>query len=295
MSEVDALGAFLNFAGKFQLMTAVEEQEAAKLIEEGHCASAILDAEPNHPKRAEYRRILIHGEKARVRFINSNLRLVVMLARRYSTGELELIDVIQLGNIGLIKAVDKFDWRRGYRFSTHATWWIRQSIGVGTEQTAGLIRMPRSAREEQNLIWAATKNIGTNYSNQTIHEVSDWTGLRSDRIKLVLNYPREVSSLDAPGDFRHPLQDRISNPLLDSLEEEVEHHLVRRAVQEGLMSVSFRDREILSRRFGLFGFQPHSIKEISAALEMTVAAASKALSSALDGIRSYLVPTFSEQ
>jgi len=295
VSEVDALGAFLNFAGKFQLMTAAEEQEAAKLIEEGRCASIILEAEPNHRELVEYRQILIRGEKARVRFINSNLRLVVMLARRYTTGELELIDIIQLGNIGLIKAVDKFDWRRGYRFSTHATWWIRQSIGVGIEQTAGLIRMPRSAREEQNLIRAATKNVGTTYSNQTIHDLSDWTGLRCDRIKLVLNYPREVSSLDAPDDFRHPLQERISDPLVNSLEEEVERHLVHTAVQEGLMSVPFLDREILSRRFGLFGFQPHSINEISAALDMTTSAASRALSGALDGIKSYLVPSFSEQ
>ena len=289
------MGAFLNFAGRFQLMTAAEEQETAKLIEEGRCASAILDDEPNHCDRAEYRRILIRGEKERVRFINSNLRLVVMLARRYSTGELELIDVIQLGNIGLIKAVDKFDWRRGYRFSTHATWWIRQSIGVGIEQTAGVIRMPRSAREEQNLIRAATKNIGTKYSSQTIHDLSDWTGLKCDRVKLVLNYPREVYSLDEPGDYSHPPQDRISDPSVESLEEEVERLSVHRAVQECLMTVPVLDREILSRRFGLFGFQPHSIKEMSAALDITVSAASRALSVALEGIRSQLVPSFSEQ
>lgn len=294
VSDLDVFGAFLKFAGRFPLLSALEEVAIAKQIVAGRTASASLAEDPKHSDYLELARIASQGEQARLRFIYSNLRLVVMLARRYTTGELELIDVIQLGNLGLIKAVDKFDWHRGYRFSTHATWWIRQSIGVGIEQTAGIIRVPRQAREELNQVWSAIRKNETAYSSLTLDELSVLTGMTPDRIMRILKYPQDVLSLEAPTFDGRPLQDLISDSSLESPEEGVERLGETRAVQECLKTLPIIDQEILSRRFGLGGYEPHSMKDMSAALDMTVPAAARVLNIALEEMSRLLVDSFNE-
>ena len=142
----DSVGQYLNEIGLVPLLTAAEERELSQAVEAGVAARAAIEAGDDTP---ENRRLARKGAEAKDRFIRANLRLVVSVARRYPLPPaMELLDLIQEGNLGLEHAVDKFDWRKGFKFSTYATFWIRQAIGRALDQKANLVRLPseRSAQ-----------------------------------------------------------------------------------------------------------------------------------------------------
>src|SRR5213083_3221081 len=179
VATTDALQLFLNEAGKWQLLTAEEEVELAKRIERG-------------------------DHQAKERMINSNLRLVVSIAKRYQGHELHLLDLIQEGIIGLIRAVEKFDWRRGFKFSTYATWWIRQAVQRGVANKARTIRIPTHVVEREQRINRAirelTVKLGRDPSDQ---EIAKRTRLSLKHVREAMQAPRAVTSLDRPiGDER---------------------------------------------------------------------------------------------
>lgn len=294
MLSSDPLGAYLRIISQFPLLSAEEEQETARCIELGREAEAKLEANSDSAVFPMLAETCSEGKQARTRFINSNLRLVVMLSRRHTTGELDLIDVIQLGNIGLIRAVDKFDWRRGFRFSTHAAWWIRQSIGVGIEQTAGIIRIPRTAREELNLLQAASKHASKSDSLNDIEVVARWTGMEPDRVRRVMSYPQEITSMDADTRLGHKLQDLIPSTPFDPLDDLVEITATSEVVQQSVEKLTPLEREIVLRKYGLQEFRQHSLKDIAIALNLTVTAVSRILNDATNALKIQLEKTFNE-
>ena len=146
----DLLGLYLDEAGSFPLLTKADEMRLGQIIQEGQAAQATLarDEKLTAKMRRDLRKQVAAAEKATTQFINANLRLVVSVARKYQWSGLPLGDLIQEGNLGLIHAVEKFDWRKGFKFSTYATWWIRQSIGRAVENTAHTVRVPAHVGDE---------------------------------------------------------------------------------------------------------------------------------------------------
>ena len=146
----DLLGLYLDEAGSFPLLTKADEMRLGQVIQAAQAAREELESGSDlTPKRKkELRKTILAGEDATTQFINSNLRLVVSVARKYQWSGLPLSDLIQEGNLGLIHAVEKFDWRKGFKFSTYATWWIRQSIGRAIENTAHTVRIPAHVGDE---------------------------------------------------------------------------------------------------------------------------------------------------
>src|SRR5438874_4930956 len=142
--DQDLVRLYLDDIGRYPLLTKDDEVRLAQTIERGHEAAAELASgqKLTPARKRTLRRTVREGQDAHLQFVNSNLRLVVSLAKRYQGSDLPLLDLIQEGNLGLIHAVEKFDWRRGFKFSTYATWWIRQAIGRGTDNTARTIRLP---------------------------------------------------------------------------------------------------------------------------------------------------------
>jgi RNA polymerase sigma factor (sigma-70 family) len=168
--------------------------ELGKLIEAGQVPLEKLRVGREQISRVE-EQMIAKALAARERFVKANLRLVVMLSRRFTTNELELLDVIQLGNIGLIRAVDKWDWKLGFKFSTYATWWIRQAIGVGTEQTSRTIRIPRRIRENLSEIRMRAKSVG---NTATVSGGGDsWRDMSGVDARTIVNLWQPPISLDA--------------------------------------------------------------------------------------------------
>jgi RNA polymerase primary sigma factor len=247
VATTDALQLFLNEAGRWPLLTKEEEVELAKRIERG-------DAE------------------AKERMINSNLRLVVSIAKRYQGHGLSLLDLIQEGIIGLIRAVEKFDWRRGFKFSTYATWWIRQAVQRGVANKSRTIRLPVHIADREQRIARAERLLAPKLGRQpSEEEVAKQAKLPLKQVREVRHAARAVTSLDRPigsenegafGDLFAAEGDQPEQEVTVSLEEEV----LRRAVAQ----LPDREREVVKMRYGLNGDRdPASLEAIGRELGLT--------------------------
>ena len=243
----DALQLFLNEMARYPLLTAEEEVELAKLIERGDKA-------------------------AKDRMINSNLRLVVSIAKKYQGHGLSLLDLIQEGIIGLIRAAEKFDWRRGYKFSTYATWWIRQAVQRGVANKSRTIRIPvHIAEREQKLARAERELQAKLERDPTDEELATATQISLKHVREVRTAARAVTSLDKPfgdeGDAS--LGDLVSGDEV-TLEEEVAVSLQEETLHRALGTLPDRERKVLQLRYGLDGDQdPKSLEEIGRLLGLT--------------------------
>jgi RNA polymerase primary sigma factor len=247
VATTDALQLFLNEAGRWPLLTKDEEIALAKRIERG-------DAE------------------AKERMINSNLRLVVSIAKGYQGHGLSLLDLIQEGIIGLIRAVEKFDWRRGYKFSTYATWWIRQAVQRGVANKSRTIRIPVHIADREQKIARAERTLAPKLGRQpTDEEIAEQAKLPLKQLREVREAARAITSLDRPlgsesdaslGDLFASDQAQPEEELTVSLEQDV----LRRAVSQ----LPDREQEVLKRRYGLNGDQdPASLEAIGRELGIT--------------------------
>src|ERR671924_414830 len=234
-ATTDALQLFLNEAARYPLLTAEEEVELAKRIERG-------------------------DREAKDRMINSNLRLVVSIAKRYQGHGLSLLDLIQEGIIGLIRAVEKFDWRRGYKFSTYATWWIRQAVQRGVANKAREIRIPVHIVDRERKIGRAERELTAKFGRApTEEEVAKAAKLPLKQVREVRQAARAVTSLDRPvaGDEAPP-EERLHL----SLEQDV----LRRAIA----NLPDREQQVVKLRYGLNGdADPQSLEEIGRRLGLT--------------------------
>jgi RNA polymerase primary sigma factor len=247
VATTDALQLFLNEAGRWPLLTKEEEVALAKQIERG-------DAE------------------AKERMINSNLRLVVSIAKRYQGHGLSLLDLIQEGIIGLIRAVEKFDWRRGFKFSTYATWWIRQAVQRGVANKSRTIRIPVHIADREQKIARAERTLAPKLGRQpTDEEIAEQAKLPLKQLREVREAARAITSLDRPlgaesdaafGDLFASEHAQPEEELTVSLEQDV----LRRAVSQ----LPDREREVLKRRYGLNGDEdPASLDAIGRELGIT--------------------------
>jgi RNA polymerase primary sigma factor len=247
VATTDALQLFLNEAGRWPLLTKEEEVELAKLIERG-------------------------DEEAKERMINSNLRLVVSIAKRYQGHGLSLLDLIQEGIIGLIRAVEKFDWRRGFKFSTYATWWIRQAVQRGVANKSRTIRLPVHIADREQKMARAERVLAPQLGRQpTEEEIAKQAKLPLKQVREVRQAARAITSLDKPlgadnegrlGDLFASEESEPAEELTVSLEEDV----LRRAVAQ----LPEREREVVKRRYGLNGDRdPASLEAIGRELGMT--------------------------
>jgi RNA polymerase primary sigma factor len=247
VATTDALQLFLNEAGRWALLTKEEEVALAKQIERG-------DAE------------------AKERMINSNLRLVVSIAKRYQGHGLSLLDLIQEGIIGLIRAVEKFDWRRGFKFSTYATWWIRQAVQRGVANKSRTIRIPVHIADREQKIARAERTLAPKLGRQpTDEEIAEQAKLPLKQLREVREAARAITSLDRPigsesdaafGELFASDQAQPEEELTVSLEQDV----LRRAVSQ----LPDREQEVLKRRYGLNGDRdPASLEAIGRELGIT--------------------------
>jgi RNA polymerase primary sigma factor len=245
-TTTDALQLFLRETGRHPLLTAAQEVELAKRIERG-------------------------DREAKQRMIQSNLRLVVSIAKNYRNQGLPFLDLIQEGTLGLIRAVEKFDWRRGYKFSTYATWWIRQAVARALADKARTIRMPVHIVERLQKMNRAERNLWTQLGREpTLEEIAEEASLPIQQAKEVRAAARAATSLDQPvGDQEDAvLGDFVAGegPLP---EEQVELSLRSQALAAALAALSDRERQVLVLRYGLADYEPKTLEEIGRRLGLT--------------------------
>ncbi|HLG09794.1 MAG TPA: sigma-70 family RNA polymerase sigma factor [Gaiellaceae bacterium] len=244
-ATADSLQLFLNEMSRYPLLTAREEIELAKRIERG-------------------------DRQAKDRMINSNLRLVVSIAKRYQGHDLALLDLIQEGILGLIRAVEKFDWRRGYKFSTYATWWIRQAVQRGVANKARTIRVPVHVLDQERRIRRAEDRLATSLGRPPEdREIARELDVPVAQVRSVREAPRTVTSLDRPVGLNDgvPLHELIPAPELETFEDvEVPLHL--EALRSAVARLPDREREIILLRYGLEG-EPLSLADIGRRLGIT--------------------------
>ena len=206
----DSVGLYLDEIARTPLLDAITEVELSKAIEAGLFAAKLLEegrvgrrkgGAPGFATQAELEWLVEEGERAMQRFINANLRLVVSIARKYGRSAMPMLDLIQEGNTGLIRAVEKFDYAKGYKFSTYATWWVRQAITRGIAQQARVVRLPVHVVEELNQVGSARRTLERQLGRSPEpEEIATELGMDLERVLDLMTWGREHVSLDSPLD-----------------------------------------------------------------------------------------------
>ncbi|CAB4581086.1 unannotated protein [freshwater metagenome] len=272
-AESELLRQYLDDIGTYPLLNADDERRLAAIIVQARVAQERLDTDPA-PKgreRTELNKTVRAGDAARAEFIQCNLRLVVSVARRYEGAGLGLLDLIQEGNLGLMRAVEGFDHQKGFKFSTYATWWIRQSIGRALADSSRTIRVPSHVREVYSLIDQSTDKLAAELDRQpTVEEVAELSGVSAERVALVRQHRRPLVSLSTPLDAEGEteLGEIIPDEGAVSPYEAAAAALEKRALTEQLRRLEEREEEVLRARFGIDGV-PLTLAEIGDKMGVT--------------------------
>jgi RNA polymerase primary sigma factor len=243
----DSLQLFLKDIGKVRLLTAQEEVDLAKRIERGD-----LDAKQ--------------------KMVESNLRLVVSIAKNYRNQGLPFLDLIQEGTLGLVRAAEKFDYRKGFKFSTYATWWIRQAIARALADKARTIRIPVHVVEKLNKIGRAERKLVTELGREpTPEEIADVTGIEPDEVDSIKRSAQAPVSLEKPvGDEEESeFGQFIADERAESPYERAAEILTKEALREALENLSYRERRVLELRYGLGGEHPRTLDEVGRTFNVT--------------------------
>jgi RNA polymerase primary sigma factor len=292
VGTTDAITRYLREIGRTPLLNAQEEVDLAQTIEAGKAARAQLAelaGELSAMDRLEMHRLKDRGDEARQRLIQANLRLVVSVAKKYMGRGMPLLDLIQEGNIGLMRAVEKFDWRKGNRFSTYATWWIRQAVTRALAEQSRLIRLPVHLGESLGQLRRTAERLAIALEREPTHaELGTALGLPEDQIKRMLEAVRQPLSLSTPvgdtgesefGDFIE--DDRIAPP-----EEQASRSMLERDIFKALNELPDRERTVLDLRYGLSDGQRRTLEEVGRSLGITRERARQIEGEALRRLRS---------
>jgi RNA polymerase primary sigma factor len=270
---IDAVQHYLQEIGRVSLLTAAEEVELAERMERGDAASKRLQSgeTPSHLISALDEDIE-SGNEARRHLIQANLRLVVSIAKKYIGRGLTLLDLIQEGNIGLMRAVEKFDYRKGNRFSTYATWWIRQAVTRAIAEQGRTIRLPVHMSESVGQVRRTAERLSQSLERQpTPEEIAVVLGLTIERVRRVMDAARRPISLETPvgDDNEHTLGDFLQDSELAGPTEFASQQMLRNDLAQALNHLSERERRIIDLRYGLLDGQRRTLEEVGKALGMT--------------------------
>lgn len=271
----DAVGLYLDGIAKTPLLTAEEEVRLAQDIEAGLFAEAILRGTVTKKERGrravkatdeELQTLVRIGEDALHRFITANLRLVVSVARKYGRSQMPLLDLVQEGNTGLIRAVEKFDYAKGFKFSTYATWWVRQSISRGIAQQGRIVRLPVHVAEQINQISAVRRNLERKLGRDPeMAEIAAELGQPEQTIVDLLRLSRDHISLDAPieADGDTALGDLLARDTSPGPDDLVLDAVDRERLETLLETLDERSADVVRRRYGLLDGRQAKLADIA--------------------------------
>jgi len=273
--EADSVGLYMDGLGRWELLTKDDEARLGAVIEQGTAARALLEqgdrkltAEERRRARSEARA----GQEATEQFVHANLRLVISIARRYQSSGMPLADLIQEGNLGLMHAVEKFDWRKGFKFSTYATWWIKQAITRGIANQERTIRLPVHAGDIVTLLTKTAGRLeGTLGRRPTVEELAHESGVSPAQVEDTQRWMQDTTSLDQPigaeGDLS--LGDRVPDASEDPAGEVIAADTVAQ-ITRLLGQLDERERRILVLRYGLDGGgEPRTLEDVSSHFDLT--------------------------
>jgi len=272
----DSVGLYLDEIARTPLLDAATEVELSKTIEAGLFAQALLDegrvgrrkgGAPKFATEEELRWIAAEGERAMQQFINANLRLVVSIARKYGRSAMPMLDLIQEGNTGLIRAVEKFDYAKGYKFSTYATWWVRQAITRGIAQQARVVRLPVHVVEELNQVSSARRLLERQLGRTPEpEEIATELGMDIERVLDLIAWGRDHVSLDTPIDEDGDTslgdliaQENAPGPDLALIDVDARNRLL-----DLVGGLDDRSADIIRSRYGLVDGRQHKLADIGA-------------------------------
>jgi RNA polymerase primary sigma factor len=270
----DSVHTYLKSIGRTSLLTAEQEVDLAKRIEAGLFAEHKLDTETGltDRDREELEAVAADGRRAKSHMLEANLRLVVSVAKKYSDRGLSLLDVVQEGNLGLIRAVEKFDYSKGYKFSTYAMWWIRQAIQRGFADSARTIRLPVHVLEMLSKLSRVERDMHQRLGREpTPEELAVELDRTPDQIEELLRTSRQPISLDSTigEDGETSIGDLIEDVDAPEASELVDRQLMAEQLRHALDALTPREATIMAMRFGLYDGNPHTLDEIGKALGLT--------------------------
>jgi RNA polymerase primary sigma factor len=270
----DSVHTYLKSIGRTSLLTAEQEVDLAKRIEAGLFAEHKLDTDPDlDPQlRRDLELVAEDGRRAKAHMLEANLRLVVSVAKKYSDRGLSLLDVVQEGNLGLIRAVEKFDYTKGYKFSTYAMWWIRQAIQRGFADSARTIRLPVHVLEMLSKLSRVERDMHQRLGREpTPEELAVELDRTPDQIEELLRTSRQPISLDSTigEDGETSIGDLIEDVDAPEASELVDRQLMAEQLRSALDALTPREATIMAMRFGLYDGNPHTLDEIGRALGLT--------------------------
>jgi RNA polymerase sigma factor (sigma-70 family) len=272
--EQDLVRLYLDGIGQYPLLTKDDEVRLSQAIDAGREAAAELSsgAALSEARKRELLRRRRDGERAVESFVNCNLRLVVSIAKRYQSADMPLLDLVQEGNLGLIHAVDKFDWRKGFKFSTYATWWIRQAIGRGIDNTSRTIRLPVHAGDQiRRLLRFRGQMEGELGHAPSAAELAVAMQMPEQEVNDLLQYGADPVSLETPIGFDGDteLADIVADLSAPTPFDVVADSMLGEELEKLLAPLDDRERQILRLRYGLDRGDPRTLEEVGSELNLT--------------------------
>ncbi|MFQ3568751.1 MAG: sigma-70 family RNA polymerase sigma factor [Aggregatilineales bacterium] len=271
LASSDTVGLYLREMARVPLLNLQEEIDLAMRLEMGREAARKLSRQPGHPRAGEWELLVQDGLNAREHLIQANTRLVVSIAKRYMTRGVPFLDLIQEGNLGLMKAVDKYDYSRGFRFSTYATWWIRQAITRAIADQGRTIRVPVHMSDRiRQLYKTARKLEQDNGRKPTAEEIAAELGMEPRKVRWMLRVSWQPLSLERPvGDDDGEFGQFIENDAIPSPAQSAYDKLLREKIEALLDTLTPREARILRLRFGLLNGRSYTLEEVGEKFGLT--------------------------
>jgi RNA polymerase primary sigma factor len=269
----DSVRLYLREIGQVPLLTAEQEKRLAQLIERGQEAERKLATlPPDSPEAARLQQVKAQGDEARQQMAAANLRLVVSIAKRYRDRGLPLLDLIQEGSLGLLRAIEKFDYKKGYKFSTYATWWIKQALSRALADQSRLVRLPVHLGETLNRIQTARRQLTQTLGREpTDTELANHLGMNEEKLRELRRTAQDPVSLATPvgEEADSTLADFIPDPHALDADDAAASGMLRQQIAAALDQLSERERRVLELRYGLTDGQPRTLEEVGKAFGVT--------------------------
>lgn len=272
IASSDTVGLYLKEMARVPLLNTEEEVSLAKRLEDGRSAEKKLKKTPDHKRATEWKFLIQDGVAAREHLIKANTRLVVSIAKKYMTRGVPFLDLIQEGNLGLMKAVEKFDYRRGFRFSTYATWWIRQTITRAIADQGRTIRVPVHMSDRIRRLYRVARDLEQSLGHKpSVEEIAEVMECEPRKVQWMLRVSWQPLSLEHPvgEDEDSELGNFIENDLEPSPSESAYSNMLKSKMEELLTTLTPREARILRLRFGMQNGRSYTLEEVGKKFGLT--------------------------